>query len=115
MKEPLIRDYFELGRVSLEFGILKEEAKKNEEALRLFIQARDALKKVIEHNETSEAHYQLARVYYMLARRRRADFKDACAHAKKAIVFAPGGRHEGATALKKKNCELQVDALDVLC
>ena len=107
IKEPLIRDYFELGRVSLEFGITKEDAGKIKEGVSLFSQARNALKEAIKGNETSEAHYYLARAYYRLAKRRSADFKDACAHAKKAIALAPRRKHEGAEALKKKiaNCK----------
>ncbi len=106
-REPSIRTYFELGRVSLEFGVIKEDSGKTKEAVSLYHQAKDALKEVIKGNESSDAHYYLARAYYRLAKRREADFKDACDHAKRAIELAPTGKHKGAEALKGKiaNCK----------
>ena len=108
IREPSIRDYFELGRVSFEFGVLKEDAEKNtKEALSLYHQGKKALQTVIDANESSDAHYYLARSYYRLARHSMANFEDACAHAKKAINLAPGRKHARAEVLKKEiaNCK----------
>ena len=107
IKAPTVRTYFELGRVSLEFGLLEEEARKIKEALSLYDQARKTLQTVIRTNESSDAHYYLARAYYMLARHGEAEFEDACAHAKKAINLAPSGKHADAEALKGNiaNCK----------
>ena len=100
IKKPTIFTYFELGRVSVEFGIMKEDAGKTKEAVILYSQARDVLRKVITGNEGPEVHYYLAQSYYRLAKRGKADFKDACNHAKKAIALAPRRKHQGAEVLK---------------
>ena len=107
IREPTVRAYFELGRVSLEFGVIREEAGKTKEAVSLYQQARDALKTMIKAKESSDAHYYLALAYYRLARHSEAEFKDACTHAKRAINLAPGREHRDAEALKKKiaNCK----------
>ena len=107
IKEPIAFTYFELGRAAVELGIMKEEARKIKEAVNLYTQARGALEKAVKGNEASEVHYYLAEVYYGLAKRRLADFKDACHHAKRAIALAPGRKHKRAEALKEKieNCK----------
>ena len=107
-REPTVDSYFELGRISLEFGDIKEEEKKYKEAESLYHQAKDALKEAVKANKP-EAHYYLARSYYNLASYGDPDFnfKKACAHANEAIKLAPRRKHERAEALKKsiKNCK----------